>query len=66
MARGAGRALDVGCGSTVACSSITHYTRASLAELAARYGLTIVERAYVLRSELIVAMRKAEAGKRKT
>jgi hypothetical protein len=37
---------------------IAHYTRASLAELAARYGLTIVERAYVLRSELIVAMRK--------
>ena len=45
---------------------ITHYTRASLAELAARYGLTIVERAYVLRSELIVAMRKAEGGERKT
>lgn len=45
---------------------ITHYTRASLAELAARYGLTMVERAYVLRSELIVAMRKAESAKRET
>ena len=39
---------------------ITHYTRASLTELAARYGLEIVEHAYVFRSELILAMRKRE------
>ena len=38
---------------------ITHYTRARLAELAARYNLQIVEHAYVLRSELIMALRKA-------
>ncbi|MFQ5667998.1 MAG: glycosyltransferase [Candidatus Binatia bacterium] len=37
---------------------ITHYTRASLSELAARHGLEIVEHAYVYRSELIMAMRK--------
>ncbi|HVO23703.1 MAG TPA: glycosyltransferase [Candidatus Margulisiibacteriota bacterium] len=40
---------------------ITHYTLASLTELVARYGFEIVERAYVLRSELILAMRKAES-----
>jgi len=37
---------------------ITHYTFASLTELAARYELEIVEHAYVFRSELILAMRK--------
>jgi dolichol-phosphate mannosyltransferase len=37
---------------------ITHYTLASLGELAARYGFEIVERAYVFRSELILALRK--------
>ena len=39
---------------------ITHYTRASLNEVAARYGFEIVEQAYVFRSELILAMRKRE------
>jgi SAM-dependent methyltransferase len=43
---------------------ITHYTLASLTELAARYGFEIVERAYVLRSELVLAMRKRENVKR--
>lgn len=38
---------------------ITHYTFASLTELAARYELEIVEHAYVFRSELIMAMRKS-------
>jgi ubiquinone/menaquinone biosynthesis C-methylase UbiE len=37
---------------------ITHYTLASLRELAERYGYDVVEQAYVLRSELILAMRK--------
>src|SRR5438105_6723765 len=37
---------------------ITHYTKESLAELAARYGFEIVDEAYVLRSELVLAMRK--------
>jgi dolichol-phosphate mannosyltransferase len=37
---------------------ITHYTRASLTELAGRYQLEIIETAYVCRSELIMAMRK--------
>ncbi len=43
---------------------ITHYTRASLTELAARYQLEIVETAYVCRSELIMAMRKKGSGAR--
>jgi SAM-dependent methyltransferase len=37
---------------------ITHYTLASLSELATRYGFEIVERAHVFRSEVILAMRK--------
>jgi dolichol-phosphate mannosyltransferase len=37
---------------------ITHYTLASLTELARQHGLTIVETGYVFRSELILAMRK--------
>jgi dolichol-phosphate mannosyltransferase len=45
---------------------ITHYTLASLTDLAARYGLKIIEHAYVLRSELIMAMRKAERLEGKT
>ncbi|MFI5365780.1 MAG: glycosyltransferase [Candidatus Binatia bacterium] len=39
---------------------ITHYTLASLTELAARHGLQIVDQAYVFGSELILAMRKKE------
>ena len=45
---------------------ITPFTLASLTELAGRYGFEIVKRAYVLRSELILAMRKTEDVKRKT
>jgi dolichol-phosphate mannosyltransferase len=37
---------------------MTRYTLSSLTELAARHGFEIVERAYVLRSELILALRK--------
>jgi dolichol-phosphate mannosyltransferase len=37
---------------------ITHYTLASLRALAEEYGYDILEHAYVLRSELILAMRK--------
>lgn len=37
---------------------ITHYTRASLTEAAERCGLTLIETAYVFRSELILALRK--------
>lgn len=36
----------------------THYTLASLTDLAARYGYEITQRVYVCRSELILAMRK--------
>jgi SAM-dependent methyltransferase len=43
---------------------ITHYTRASLAELATRHGLEVLEHAYVLRSELIMLMRKTDDGTR--
>jgi len=39
---------------------ITHYTRASLTDLAARYGLQVVEHAYVFHSELVMAMRKPQ------
>jgi ubiquinone/menaquinone biosynthesis C-methylase UbiE len=45
---------------------VTRYTLSSLTALAARYGFEIVERAYVLRSELILALRKVEDVKRKT
>lgn len=36
---------------------VTHYTRASLAEILARYGFVVEETAYVARSELIVRCR---------
>jgi dolichol-phosphate mannosyltransferase len=39
---------------------ITHYTGASLRELARRHDLEITAHAYVFRSELILAMRKGE------
>ncbi len=39
---------------------ITHYTLASLTELAARYGLETLRHDYVCRSELIMAMRKKD------
>lgn len=38
---------------------ITHFTLAGLTEIARQHGLTILETAYVFRSELILAMRKA-------
>jgi SAM-dependent methyltransferase len=38
---------------------ITHYTQRGLVELAAQYKLEVLECAYVFRSELIMAMRKA-------
>lgn len=44
----------------------TRFTLASLTALAARSGFEIVEHAYVLRSEVILAMRKAEGVKGKT
>jgi len=40
---------------------ITHYTRQSLTEILARYGFVHEETAYVVRSELILRMRKGEA-----
>jgi dolichol-phosphate mannosyltransferase len=39
---------------------ITHYTLASLLELARRYDLELTDRAYVFRSELILGLRKPE------
>jgi dolichol-phosphate mannosyltransferase len=42
---------------------ITHYTLASLTELVGPLGLEIVETAYVLGSELILALRKREDGR---
>ncbi len=42
---------------------ITHYTRQSLTEILARYGFSHEESAYVARSELIMRMRKREAGR---
>lgn len=41
---------------------ITHYTNASLTEVATRHGFEVLEHAYVLRSELVLAMRKGIAG----
>ncbi|MGE5048119.1 MAG: glycosyltransferase [Deltaproteobacteria bacterium] len=37
---------------------ITHYTREGLVALAARHGFELVDQAYVLRSELVLALRK--------
>jgi dolichol-phosphate mannosyltransferase len=42
---------------------ITHYTLASLTDLVREHGLEILESAYVLRSELILALRKREDGR---
>jgi len=38
---------------------ITHYTKASLTALAARHQFELIEHAYVLRSELVLALRKS-------
>jgi hypothetical protein len=37
---------------------ITHYTRASLEAIAARHGYALIRRAYIARSELILALRR--------
>jgi dolichol-phosphate mannosyltransferase len=37
---------------------ITHYTKATLSELAASYGFELIDHAYVFRSELVLALRK--------
>lgn len=42
---------------------ITHYTLASLTELVGEHGLDVAETAYVLGSELILALRKRENGR---
>jgi len=41
---------------------ITHYTMASLIQLAGRHDFEVTGHAYVMRSELILAMRKRSAG----
>jgi ubiquinone/menaquinone biosynthesis C-methylase UbiE len=39
---------------------ITHYTKATLSELAPRFGFQLIDHAYVFRSELVLALRKLE------
>ena len=40
---------------------ITHYTKTSLTDLAASHGFQLIDSAYVLRSELVLALRKGAA-----